>query len=229
MRLYVAFVFVIYSFMAFYPTTSHSMEVSFLGIGKSWWTTTTQHYDPNGVEGYVVAFDGNLETVSKEARFKRFGDKEQVQGTPSVTAFNFDKPFDGLIKVHADYRTGPQGIDSKELSEIGSYSVSFMCTKSEVHTKGDDLVILPSQDTPSFTVLSEDIRLSDVPDNGMQKIFTLSVEECHGLMIREISTSMISIRGGRLNSYVMFRSIREIEFIDSDIVEITQQALEGRL
>lgn len=193
---------------------SQAVDTSYVGTGKSWWSATAYYHDPNTKNGYEAAFDEDRGTKTEAALFKRYGNLDTPQGMPIITAFNFNKPFTGKIRLYMTYSTSPQGLSPEELYEVGDYSISFMCAFSLVERdNSDDFIILPDKVKPSYIVKEESIKLSEVPDNGLLMGFSLDVQNCHGLMLREISTSMISIKDGRFNSYVIFRQINEIEFL----------------
>lgn len=209
--------------------SAKEVSVDYVGTGKSWWDVTTFYNDPNTADDYALAFDGDSATLTKEAMFKRNGGIDERQGLPVVTAFNFDAPFSGIIRVFMDFRTSPQGISDKELFEVGGYYLSFMCSKTVMERKDNDVILRPDTSARSYMIKSEEIYLADIPDNGLAQGFQMNVEECHGLMLREMSTSMISIDEGRLNSYVIFRRIRDVQFIlEAELDAKEEKMLKGR-
>jgi hypothetical protein len=192
------------------------VSVSYIGTGQIWWDSTAYYSDPNTAYDYGLAFDGDSTSVTKDVMFKRYGDKDTRQGTSIATAFNFSEPFTGKINIYMDFKTSPTDLESAKVEEFGAYYLSFTCAKSMVlrgegNNKGKSIVVTnPNYNT--YNVMSETMLLSEVPDSGLTQGFELDVEDCHGIALNEISTSLMSINGGRLVSYIMYRRIRDISF-----------------
>lgn len=195
---------------------SNDFDIRYMGTKPIWWDSTTQFKDPNEYRDYGFIFDYKPKTLSKEVMFKRYGDISVVQGTPIATAFNFNRPFTGRVSIGLNFRKSLIGIERNRLFEVGAYDLSILCASSVLLNgkegyEGKSILSI-DVNTSIKELVSINMPLIDLSDAGLSKTLSFDVEDCHGLVFREISTSLIAVDRGKFISHVIYRRIDRIEF-----------------